>query len=77
MKILIENLFSFHYEIIETIINKYDMLFNIVKKNDIIILASDGLWDNLFIKEIMSIVSELYSNIKEKNDVFIEIIGLK
>jgi hypothetical protein len=38
MKILIENLFSFHYEIIETIINKYDMLFNIVKKNDIIIL---------------------------------------
>ena len=38
MKILIENLVNFHYEIIETIINKYDILLNIVKKkNDIII----------------------------------------
>ena len=31
MKILIENFVNFHYEIIETIINKYDMLFNILK----------------------------------------------
>ena len=53
MKILIENLVNFHYEIIETIINKYDILLNIVKKkNDIIIL--NIIKNDSFISYILS-----------------------
>ena len=59
MKILIENLVNFHYEIIETIINKYDILLNIVKKkNDIIIL--NIIKNDSFISYILS----KYKNIK-------------
>ena len=59
MKILIENLVKFHYEIIETIINKYDILLNIVKKkNDIIIL--NIIKNDSFISYILS----KYKNIK-------------
>jgi hypothetical protein len=58
MKILIENLVNFHYEIIETVINKYDMLFNIVKKKDIIIL--NIIKNDSFINYILS----KYKNIK-------------
>ena len=59
MKILIENLVNYHYEIIETIINKYDILLNIVKKkNDIIIL--NIIKNDSFISYILS----KYKNIK-------------
>ena len=59
MKILIENFVNFHYEIIESVINKYDILLNILKnENDIIILNINK--NNSFINYILS----KYKNIK-------------
>jgi len=59
MKILIENIVNFHYEIIESIINKYDIILEISKNiNDIIIL--NILKNESFSNYILS----KYTNIK-------------
>ena len=60
MKILIENTVNFHYEIIESVINKYDILLNISKNsNDIIILniCSNDSFTNYILSK--------YKNIKK------------
>jgi phosphatidylserine decarboxylase len=36
-----------------------------IKQADIIVLATDGLWDNLFPKDIISIIEQNYSDLKE------------
>jgi serine/threonine protein phosphatase PrpC len=36
--------------------------------NDVVVLATDGLWDNVFEKDVVNIVQRNYSNMQKAAD---------